>query len=429
MPDNGYTDNEIYCLCQIGNLGSRIWVKGGAETAAAIFHAGRIDNKPGFRELFQSLSGTYVGGFNVIQWGKRVWQSFNSGGRGRWHLIEVLGEVNERNAGKPPIDLLFEEFDGDAPAGDPPILERKCFRYSNIFPAAAKLVSDGGRYPIITRDHQALHIEEPEGFRADKYAISYQLSIDGVRGSDGRVFSVYPYIAPVVGEYPIKEKHGFGYHRTEWVPVDEGFIYEPATAPANTIRTYLKDEFSTQERRDAEGNYETYPARREHHLTDSKFAANWIGLGNLDLKFLLARGYDFGRYVAPGTSRRLIASVQLHYTHVPYGYRIGWGGSASFDYKKCVKPPKQKREKPNVCTSGMDIEGNCIVIRTCNPDGTQAGWRTCAGSEEGVPFLKTIFEKTRDGKPAGDLTIELGGDAKITYTDDEGFEYPILFVP
>lgn len=427
---NGFTDNELWCVADVGSSGNRVWVKGGAVVARALFDAGRMD-KGGNRQALEAvvkISGRYVAAFPIVRWGKRVWQAFETAnGRtfGRWRMPNVLGEFNERNAASPPLDIEFGETTDPAPAGPPPLIDRKCFRYYQFYPASALEMK---LFPLnVTRGHNAIEITPPEGFRADKYSIGYDLTVETPQGP------VFFLAATTIADYPIINPPVTEQYRT--LPVNpkraETFIlHEPATLPATFSRRFLFDEPYTIFPHETllykkEGNTDPQPGYYEHYEGTSKLLDNWHDFGNVGLFNILRPDLvDF----APGSPRTVRINVQLHYTAVAPGYKLGWGQTISFLEKSCKKPAPVTVEEGNVCTSGMAIEGNCLVIETCDDNGNKTGTRVCAGEEAGVPFLRAIFGATQEGR-GGRTVIELGGDATVTYEDEDGYTYPILNLP
>ena len=435
------SDGSLYLKCHLGNLGSVVWIRiphraDPAAFARDVFMAARLDVPELRRRL--KLSGTFVGGYSIVHWGYREWVSYGGHyNRGRWKLTDILGEVNERNAGRPPADIRFERGPSKPPRENPPpILTRQCSRHWDLTP----------RDPI-RENNVYIHIAVPPGFVADKFFLSGVTTFHGVYADrhDGSDADVYELTTQSEHAYPIPSSSTTASGRQIFPtnPLLGNYSTpSPATSPETSVHRFLFDEpvlifpyntnpdgsdtgipnalykFDPNVRRGQELPQDGYYS---HYEVTTTVPPNWFGFGNLSRAG--SNGAHSGEYVKKYRAT-LDYTLSMHYTQVPAGYRPGWGGSVTFREKSCKPIPKPEPERSNVCVSGMDIEGNCLVVKTCNPDGSSSAYKLCVGFDGFTPELR-FSEQSKAAH--GQIDIAVSGDgARITFTDESGYSYPVL---
>ena len=437
MPHN---DNKLYLQCLAGNLGAHFWVRVPAGVDPAIFArdtfmAARLDVPLMRRSL--KLSGTFVGAYSIITWGYREWVSSGNAVGGRWKLIRKLGEVNERNAGRPPAGFTYEHTTRPPRPNPPPIVDRRCGRRWGLSGGGG-----AGNVPDI-RDSTFINIVCPDGFVADKYYINGVTTIfDAVPGVPGVDPNVYYESVSSVGVYPIAATSYTSYPIT-YPPTNPliGNYYTPVPArfPFASQHVFLFDEprdiFPYETNPDGTDNRirssiykfdpNVLPGQEQpqvgyvsHYRVETTTPENWLDFGPLS-RANVDQIYAHKRY-------RLDYSLSLHYTKVPPGYRLGWGGSAGFAEKLCTRIAKSVPEPPNVCVAGMDIEGGCLVITSCDGDAASV-YKLCLQSDGLIPQLR-FSEESKAAKGTVNVSVNLfgGGGIGVTFTDESGYRYPLL---
>jgi len=285
-------------------------------------------------------------------------------------------------------------------------------------------------------------IECPDGFVADKFYLSGVTTFFGVNDTaDGTAPDVSFLTSSSILDYPIPETSfasgGKSYPETN--PLIGNYqTPEPATFPIESAATFKFDEpvfiFPYLTNPDGTDNRLKNPLYKfdpnvlpghelpqegyySHYDLVETVAAGWFGFGNL------SRVQNVPKY--KGFPAQLAYSVSLHYTKVPPGYRLGWGKTAGFLEKKCSRIPKSVPEESNVCVAGVDIEGGCLVVTSCDGDAASV-YKLCLQGDGLIPQLR-FSEESEAAKGTVNVSVNLfGGGIGVTFTDESGYRYPLL---